>query len=119
MEKGLLRDWYWAVAKDDDVKEVKDLLKQLRIIDRRLTRQIRQANATHLVVCARLKNSISNIPDKEAQNVLAWRSLMLTSAKQSIFHRIGDVESSLDMTTSCNCGSIIEADLNIDIDSSG
>lgn len=71
MEKGLPRGRCWTVAKDDDVKDVDDLLKALGIINRRLKRQVRQANATHLVVSARLKNSTSNIPDKEAQNVLA------------------------------------------------
>ena len=118
MEKGLPRGRYWVVVKKDDVKEVQRLLKALRLINRRLRKQISTANAKHLVVSARLENSTSTIPEMKAQNMLAWNSHMLASAKCSIFHLIEDVESSLDMTASCNCGPVIQADIDIDVDSS-
>lgn len=56
------------------------------------------------------------------------KSDTLASAKCSIFHLIEDVESSLNMMASCNCGpeqlliaqfqTVIEADIDIDVDSS-
>jgi len=121
MEQGLPRGRCWAIADDDDVKEVQHLLKALGLIDRRLRKQIIAANVKHEVVSARI-NSNSTVPDLEAQNVLAWKSHTLGDAKRRIHQLIGDVQSSLDMVASGH-GTItlmrkIDADLDEEVDSS-